>query len=438
MTDCSCRCIIRSWSLWLMVGIGLSSCTTGDQLDRFNVFGMASGFEFSCLVGDVTPREAQLWVKTLKPAPVTIQYTTDMLWQVYGETHEVTTTAERDSTAQIQLTGLEPNTTYRYRGVIPGEKPSSECQFKTAPLPQEATPVTFVVGGNTRQRFQPFNVMQSMVSAKPDFFVYLGDTIYADKETPTIDLEGFWSKYEENRQGLLRKLFSHTSVYPMWDDHEVEAKFDANHRLLPMGRRAFFDYWPIRKHDQEPTRLYRQFRWGQGVELFLLDLRQYRDSQTGTMLGEAQKSWLLEGLAESNAMFKFVLSPMPFSDPGPDAWGGYRRERDEILTFIKTQNIPGVIFIAGGAHHAGVSKIPGSTHHQEFIFGPLGAHLNYVISRKEPRFQYFYEASPNYGKITVHADKAIPSATIEWFDQANTLLHQVLVEDNQYYVFTPE
>ncbi len=427
-----------TWFVGVMVCGLFSGCAAGDQLDQLNVFGMSSGFEFACVVGDVTPHEAEVWLKTSKPTEVKVQYTTDPLWQVYGETSFIRTEVDRDSTAQVRLTDLEPNTSYRYRSVIHGEKPGQECHFTTAPSPEDSRPITFVVGGGTRGSFQPYTTMQYMASANPDFFVYLGDTIYADKEPRAMDLPEYWAKYSKNRKGLLKQLFSKTSVYVMWDDHDVAAEFDSGHRLFSVGRQAFLDYWPIRREEKEPTRLYRSFRWGKGAELFLLDCRQYRDPQSRTMLGEAQKAWLLEGLGASTAMFKFILSAVPFSDPGTDTWGGYSRERDEILSFIESKELTGVIFVAGGVNHAGVGELPGSSNYQEFIFGPLGAHLNYSISSKDPRFRYFYEASPNFGKITVHTNKALPSVQVEWFDHANTLLHQVVVEDNHNYAFTPE
>ena len=147
------------------------------------------------------------------------------------------------------------------------------------------------------------------------------------------------------------------------------------------------------------------------------------------MLGEAQKRWLLTQLAASSARFKFIISSVPFSDPRVDKWGEYPEERDEILEFMTKKGITGVLFLAGDVHHAAVSRMPGLTDRKEFIFGPLAGPMNYKISSQEPRFEYFNDASRNFGKITVQPDELKPSIQVEWFDERNTLLHRVILGD---------
>ncbi|MFZ1746856.1 MAG: alkaline phosphatase D family protein [Nitrospirales bacterium] len=386
--------------------------------------------EFSCAVGDVTPHEAIVWLQTTGAQTLKIQYSTDPQWSAFHETIMVSTSPETDFTAHIPLTGLTQKTRYWYRSLVPGKGPGRPCQFITAPLEDDVTTVTFVVGGDTRHSFQPFSIMETMRTMNPDFFVFLGDTIYADKDTPARELADYWHKYRENRDGFARRLFAETSVYAMWDDHEVDSDFTSTNPLMPIGRQAFLTYWPIRQYTPDPTRLYRTFRWGKAVELFLLDTRQYRNPATNTMLGTDQKQWLLAQLEASSARFKFIISSVPFSDPRVDKWGEYPDERDEILRFIDKMGITGVLFLAGDVHLGAVSRMPGLTDRKEFIFGPLAAQMNYKISNREPRFEYFNDASRNFGKITVDPNGLKPSVHIEWFDANKTLLHQVIFEEN--------
>lgn len=417
----------------LGLALALGSCVS---VEGINVF-RANGLEMGCAVGDVSPHEAVVWVKTEGSQDVKILYTTDPLWTAPKGTLLISTNADRDFTAHIPLVDLTPNTRYLYRGLIPGKKQGPICEFVTAPLPNDPVPVTFVIGGDTRHSFQPFSIMDFMRAAQPDFFVYLGDTIYSDRDNTAITLPDYWVKYKENRDSFAQRLFAKTSLFVMWDDHEVENDFTMTHHRLPIGRQAFFDYWPIRLSTQDPHRLYRSFTWGKGVELFLLDGRQYRDPQTKTMLGRAQKQWLLQQLAASSATFKFIVSSVPFSDPRDDKWGEYPEERDEILRHIQENNISGVIFLAGDVHHGAVSHMPHDPAVREFIFGPLAAPMNYKISRLEPRFEFFHDTSPNYGKVTVHLDGPTPSVRVEWFDNTNALLHQIDVENGQHYLPPP-
>ena len=427
----------HNW-IWWVSSLGfilaLGSCVSVEEMDVFR----SNDLDMGCAVGDVTPNEAVVWVKTKGPQEVKILYTTDPLWIATQETFLMATSAERDFTAHLPLANLTPHTKYFYRMLVPGKKPGPICQFVTAPPMDVLAPVTFVIGGDTRQSFRPFSIMDFMRAAQPDFFVYLGDTIYADKGSTAMTLSDYWGKYAENRDGFAQRLFATTPLFVMWDDHEVDSDFTMTHPRLPIGRQAFLDYWPIRPSTQDPYRLYRSFKWGKGVEMFLLDCRQYRDPQIKTMLGLTQKQWLLQQLAASSATFKFIVSSVPFSDPRDDKWGEYPAERDNILEFIQENKISGVIFLAGDVHHAAVSHMPHDPAVREFIFGPLAAPMNYKVSSREPRFEFFHEDYQNYGKVTVQLEGPKPSVRVEWFDSTNVLLHQVTVEDDHSYPSTPQ
>ena len=422
------------WVSWSGLILALGSCVTVGEMKVLP----SNDLDLGCAVGDVTPNEALVWVKTEGPQEIKIRYTTDPLWTASQETRFISTSGERDFTAHIPLVELRPHTRYLYQMLIPGQKQGPICEFVTAPLPNDPVPVTFVIGGDTRQSFRPFSIMDFMRAAQPDFFVYLGDTIYADKENSAMTLPDYWAKYVENRDEFAQRLFATTPLFVMWDDHEVDSDFTMDHPRLPMGRQAFFDYWPIRSSTQDPNRLYRSFTWGKGVEVFLLDCRQYRDPETKTMIGLEQKQWLLHQLAASSATFKFIVSSVPFSDPRDDKWGEYPVERDDILKNIQEKKIPGVIFLAGDVHHAAVSHMPHDPTIREFIFGPLAAPMNYKVSSRDSRFEFFQDDSKNYGKVTVHLEGPKPSVRVEWFDSTNALLHQITVEDDRDYPSTAQ
>ena len=429
--------LFHAWIWWVnSLGfiLALGSCVSVEEMNAFR----SNGLDMGCAVGGVTPNEALVWVKTDGPKEIKVLYTTDPLWIEPQETILISTSAERDFTAHIPLVNLTPQTRYLYRMLVPGKKRGPVCQFVTAPPVDVLAPVIFVIGGDTRQSFRPFSIMEFMRAAQPDFFVYLGDTIYADKGSAAITLSDYWGKYAENRDGFAQRLFASTSLFVLWDDHEVDSDFTMTHRRMPIGRQAFFDYWPIRPSTQDPYRLYRSFKWGKGVEVFLLDCRQYRDLQTKTMLGLEQKQWLLQQLAASSATFKFIVSSVPFSDPREDKWGEFPEERDDILKNIQENKIPGVIFLAGDVHHAAVSQMPHDPAVREFIFGPLAAPMNYKVSSQEPRFEFFHDDYQNYGKVIVQPEGPKPSVRVEWFDSTNALIHQITVEDEHYYSSTPQ
>jgi alkaline phosphatase D len=412
---------MRGWVLFLGLSGGLGGCASIEP----QYSSEQTGLEFGCASGDVTSTEAIIWLKGSGSQPLVVQYGPKHTPERMLETDHFSPVADTDFTVKINLTELTPKTHYIYRAVVEGKQPGPLCQFVTAPVPDEPAPVTFVIGGDVNESFRPFTIMDEMRSAKPDFFIFLGDTMYSDKGKTAIQLTDYWAKYVENRDAATQRLLAQRSVFAMWDDHEVANDFSSTHPRMPIGRKAFFDYWPIRPDPQDPHRLYRAFRWGLAVEFFLLDTRQYRDPAVGTMLGPVQKQWLKDSMAASPATFKFIVTSVPFSDPRKDKWGEYPQERDDILDFIGEKGIAGVVFLATDVHYAAVANVPGSLGLKEFIFGPLATSMHYQINPNEPRFEYFNDQSQNYGKISVKPGPPHLSVEVEWFDKFHNRLHRV-------------
>lgn len=388
-----------------------------------------TGLSLGCAAGDVTSNATLLWARAERESDVVFHYSKDRSLQGFATTTPVHVTTETDFTAKVAIDGLEPKTTYYYRGAVAGKEPGPICRFMTAPAEEEPMDVRFAFSGDTRESYQPFTIMDSIRLMRPDFFLHLGDTIYADRDEAASRLPQYWAKHFNNRKDLAsQRLFCATSLYVTWDDHEVADNFHAAHPLIPVGRKAFFDYWPIRQDPTEPDRLYRSFRWGKAVELFILDCRQYRDSAAGTMLGIRQKEWLLKALSSSSASFKFVATSVPFSSPDSDKWGGFPRERDEILKFIAERKIQGVVFLAADVHYAAAAKVPGGLGLKEFIAGPLAAPMKRPTGGTSKRFEFFWRRSFNYGIVKARASDNPPYAEVEILDQDNRRLYKTRVD----------
>ena len=187
-------------------------------------------------------------------------------------------------------------------------------------------------------------------------------------------------------------------VYVIWDDHEVRNNFAGPFdSQMPTGRQALREYWPIRVAPDDPHRLYRTVRAGADLELFILDTRQYRsrnadqDGPTKTMLGERQLQWLLNGLTESTATWKVIVTTVPLSIPkrgsvavpGNDGWAGgpgspgFERERQVIVDHILDRRVKNVVFLAGDVHYVQANAYDpngdGIPDFHEFVAGPLSA-----------------------------------------------------------------
>jgi alkaline phosphatase D len=383
-----------------------------------------TGLTHCYVCGEVTDDSALVWLRGEPGSRAALHYGRDPKFAEFSSTELVTVDPQADSTAIIPLDDLEPATRYYYRALVAGKKPGPVATFVTAPRPDDNAKVSFCFSGDMRDSYKPFTVMNAVHFQGPDFFMHLGDTIYADINGVARRLPEFWAKYRRNREDLSTEgCFCATSIYATWDDHEVVNDFGPGHHLAPIGRKAFLDYWPIRHHEGEGDRIYRSFRWGQAAEIFILDVRQYRNAAKNTMLGAMQKRWLFDSLARSSATFKFIATPVPMVGGGLDRWDGYPKERQELFTFIKEKKIGGVVFLSADLHYAAITKIPNSGGLKDITAGPIGAPVNRVTNGTASRFEYFLAENFNFAKITIDPQNDPRKAMVEFIDQDNQVFH---------------
>ena len=404
--------------------IGQSGCAPA--LTRTDA---STGLSLCYVTGDVTPDGAMVWLRAEPDSQVFLHYSKESSLGDFSSIGPFPVDGDADCTALIKLEKLEPATTYYYRVAVAGKQPGHIAHFVTAPRPDDVAKVSFCCSADTRESYKPFTVMNAIRAQYPDFFLHLGDTIYADRGGTAHHLPEFWAKYRANRDDAATQLcFDEISTYVTWDDHEVTDDYLPRNPLAPIGRKAFLDYWPIRRNLEEPERIYRSFRWGKALELFILDARQYRDRKHETMLGRSQKEWLFEGISQSGAIFKFIATSVPMAGGGSDRWDGYPRERAEILGYIRQKKITGVIFLSGDLHCAAITRIPKSNGLRDITAGPLAAPLNRITNGTASRFEFFEAENFNFAKITVDPTAEPVHALVEFIDQDNRLFHSTKIK----------
>jgi alkaline phosphatase D len=382
--------------------------------------------------GDVGPTEAVLWARSPGAGPVVIAL--GRAGQEPARRVEVSATAARDFTVKVPVSDLAPATRYAYRVAWEGES-------------RDPRRVRLVWSGDLGgaglcRRPEGYGIFRAMEARQPDSFVFAGDTVYADRRCPAPPnlpgadfvartLRGYRAKARYHRgDAVFAQFLAHTSVYAIWDDHEVRNDFAGpGEPLMELGRQAFLEYWPIVPPAEEPGRLYRRARWGRLAELFILDTRQYRSPNTEadgagkTMLGAAQLQWLLDGLAGTDAVWKLVVSSVPLSIPTGrplrDGWAngshaldpdgspmGFERELGVIVTALETRRIRNVVWLVADVHRAEVIRHdprPGVTFH-ELVAGPLSASMTVpwlLDDTLRPTRLFAAGGFANFGELTV-------------------------------------
>jgi alkaline phosphatase D len=344
---------------------------------------------------------------------------------------EIDTDGSVDYTVKVMADRLAPATRYYYRFFSDTGYHSVVGQTKTAPAPDmhpQAVSFAFVSCQNFTQGF--YTIYAHLAREQLDFCVHLGDHIYEaghvglehgyvrEDNIQATDLVTYRQKYQLYfSDPHLREVRRRFPWIVLWDDHELFNNYAGPEvsQQDPQRQRdaytAFLEYMPVQPieplsaDDPPRVRLYRQLAFGDVLEVFALDERQYRDGvvcerdlliagcpaleePTRTMLGEAQKHWLQSTLQASQAQWKCLLNPvmmmrfavinqqgnraerLPLSilrQPGAidqdvyvnlDAWDGYPSERTQLLQFVADQRLRNVAVCTGDVHNclAGVLR----------------------------------------------------------------------------------
>jgi len=333
----------------------------------------------SIAAGDATQTSAVLWAQTATPGPVVFRYATASTVEPPLATFSVDV-GDTNVPAKVELDDLVAGTTYYYSV----ENATGEVrvgQFATPAAVAERRGLRFGVSGDWRGELAPYPAIANVAARQLDFFVALGDTIYADFPSPAVpkpqcqSLDDFRRKHAE----VYAPRFGWATWAPVrsgmvWyagiDDHEVtndfaggappnsDPRFDDTGSLINEttlfghGLAAFHEFNPMRAKRYGQTddprtagkaKLYRYRTFGSDAAIFLLDARSFRDEEIGsaldltvalqpdrfvrsaytpgrTLLGAAQLADFESDLLAAQAAgvtWKFVLVPEPIQNLGP-------------------------------------------------------------------------------------------------------------------------
>ena len=332
------------------------------------------------VVGAVTPSSARIFARTSAAASVKMRYSTNAdMSTPYTETAALSTTLATDYTTQITLTDLSPATTYYYDILVNGTPQFNTPypQFKT--FPQEGTSGTFkvVVLTDFMTTYMDPAQVDTFTNAgdeNPDLVIIGGDFDHRNARGESDKRQMFKALYsgENNLEDFVADILRKYPVAHAWDDHDY-GEDDAN-KHYPYRERSLKvlrEYFPL-----YPTSDYgdwQKFTYGQ-AEFFLVDSRAQRDPKPGTLgdpwdsarsmldgdsLGEiGQLHWFTDSLKISEATWKVVIMPVVFNTTTIkyDSWYGYQYEKQEILNFISTEGITGVIMVSGDLHFGAIDN----------------------------------------------------------------------------------
>ena len=341
------------------------------------------------MIGHVGPNEMRLWLRATGPCVPAVRI---------GEQEDLSdarvVTGDRlatdnDFCGTLIVTNLKPATRYFYT-VLLDNQPAlhrPHASFTTAPLPgaKSHVRIAFVscVGHFGHEAAAAWGDLAARTNF--DLLLMLGDNHYANTTHAHHQRQAY---YSHRRPAGFQEIAQRTPVYGIWDDHDFAGN-DSDRTVKGKDEVLvlFKQFWANPSFGQpDDPGVYFKFTWGD-LDFFMLDGRYHRspnhakDDGSKTMLGHAQLAWLKRELLASKARVKFLGSGSEWQSTGhADSWGSYRREREDLFTFIDQNRITGVLLLSGDRHF-----IAGYQIHRRFIevtSGPMGSiisapgHLN--------------------------------------------------------------
>ena len=400
-------------------------------------------FPLGISAGDLAGDRAVVWCRYAGTATLAA-----VVWRVDGDTYleelgPFMATPTADGFTHVAVTGLAAGARYRYaffevdgNGARTGR--SLIGAFRAVIDPESTETLTFGAISCTEASRNTDPIRRAAERAKSlDAFLFLGDNVYCDGAT---EIRGYREKYVDHigRDAHIA-LRSAVGQYITWDDHEIANDF--NPETSPLAQleaafQCFFEHAPITRDPQAPQRIWRSARWGKTVEVFVLESRSGRMPSTRTTpqaqyISPEQLAWLEAGLAASPCAFKVIMNSVPITNmpnlwnvAPQDRWEGYQAQRDRILSFIDTQQIGGVLWVAGDFHLAFISKVstsgPGANQ-REVLVGPGGQTPNPLVATLGgAQFQY---ATGTNNMTMLRFDPGAKTVTVTYVNGSGSEFH---------------
>ncbi len=373
-------------------------------------------FKLGVASGEPLPDGVVLWTR-LAPSPLNADgqggmpnanITVD--WQVSTNDRFTSLAASGSVTAlyadahsvHVEVSGLNPDFDYYYRFRAQGHI-SPVGRTRTAPAFGAAgRDLLMAFASCAHWEAGYFTAYRRLAEDRPGLVLHLGDYIYEDAATAgsvrenvgaeIVSLADYRRRYAQYKMDP--DLQAAHAIAP-WlcvpDDHEVENNYagtvrENNTPALTAAQwtarrsaayRALWENLPLRnaqKYSGNSIPLFRRIRWGSLATFHMLDTRQYRHDQacgdgwkvcsdadlaTRSLPGNAQETWLLDGLGQRlgtwDILGQQVFFARRFDAAGAasmDSWDGYRASRARNQHGWVARGVRNPVVLTGDVHRS--------------------------------------------------------------------------------------
>lgn len=424
------------------------------QSKQFQDWQQTNGHELihGPMLSNVTPNSAEFWVRTYKEVPVqVILHAFESKDTIRSEV--INTDAGKGYTGIVHVDGLKPNTEYKYNLIIDGNFLGKRRVFHT--YPEEGKPLKLKMGFGGGAGFNPVydHMWNTLSSHWFPAFLLMGDNVYIDR--PKYPQVQDYTYFRRQSTPQYRNFISRTSIYSIWDDHDFgvndswgTTKVDSPAWKIPVWEK-FKTHWnnPGYGGGKDQPGVWYDFSIGD-IQFFMLDCRYYRSSpiaEDKTMLGEAQKKWLLNALEQSDATFKVIASAVPWSldtkkgtreidgktvSRAYDTWHGFQNEREEIFSFIEDQKIEGVLLLSADRHRSDawqISRLKGYDFYEFESSKLTNRHTHWIM----PESLFGYNEKCSLGLLKFNTIAKDPQVTYQIVNIDNEVINEITIKRSQ-------
>ncbi|WIM68241.1 alkaline phosphatase D family protein [Corynebacterium breve] len=422
--------------------------------------------------GDMRADGALVWTRSDRPARMVVETAaTEDFNNARRFVAKQALTPETDGTGRVRLTGLEAGQDVHYRVTLEDLTTGAASEpvtgtFRTAPAGEED--IRFHWSADVAGQGYGINPdmdgmigWSAMAARSPQFFLHSGDSVYSDnpieaevkledgriwrnitsdaKSKVAETLDEFRGQYAYNLMDKHYLEFNRQVPQLMqWDDHEVSNNWypgeilddprytiEKNADVLSArGFQAFHEWQPLDSTMAVDGRIYRKVSYGPLLDIFILDMRTYKDendkhhagdNEYGWILGDKQRDWLINEVKNSTATWKVIANDLPLGIIMPDGDNqegvssgtpgepvGREQELAHVLTAFK--DIKNVVWLTADVHYCAAHEYdPNKAAYQdfapfwEFVSGPLhagGFGPNEMDPTFGPRVDFFH--GPDY------------------------------------------
>ena len=216
---------------------------------------------------------------------------------------------------------------------------------------------------------------------------------------------------------LVPHILRRMAIVRQWDDHDAGLNnLDKNYPDWGLTQQVFQEYTPTYPLPSVSPGIWQKFDYAQ-AEFFVLDCRSQRDPGSeqdgpnksmldGNNLGPTgELEWLKNGLLASSAVWKVVFTSVVINPTTKqnDAWGAYQTEWNALRTFITTNNIKNVVFIAGDLHLGAIDNGTQAGFPEMCVAASNSTRTGFCATAATGTWSegFFDDTCPGYGLVTV-------------------------------------